>query len=89
MNTTINLEKFTTSFGSEILDQLYKETPIVNATMDDFFKLPVNEGYKSSAEANINEMKTEEKEVEISLRFIEKDVNDNIEIVESKIDENK
>ena len=42
-----DLEKFT-SESNDILERLFRETPIVIKTFDDFFKLPVNEKYKKS-----------------------------------------
>jgi len=35
---------------SNIIDRLYKETPIQIISFDDFLKLPVNEEYKKSQE---------------------------------------
>jgi len=38
------------SEDSDIIERLYKETPIQTASFDDFFKLPVNEEYKKNQE---------------------------------------
>ena len=54
-----NFEKFIPSFGSEILDALYRETPIIESTFEDFLKLPTIEGYKKNPESKIDEIKTE------------------------------
>ena len=45
---TFKIEKFTPSFGSEILDELYKETPILQGDLNDFLNLPLNESYKKN-----------------------------------------
>ena len=34
----------------DIIERLYKETPIQTASFDDFLKLPVNEAYKKNQE---------------------------------------
>ena len=40
-----DLEKFT-SESNDILERLFRETPITIKTFEDFLKLPVNEEYK-------------------------------------------
>ena len=81
---SFNFEKFIPSFGSEILDELYKETPIIETSFEDFLKLPTIEGYKKNAESKIEEIKTEEKEPEMLLGITEKDISENIVIDDSK-----
>jgi hypothetical protein len=44
-----DLEKFT-SESNDILERLFRETPIDIKTFDDFLKLPVNEDYKKNQE---------------------------------------
>ena len=44
-----DLEKFT-SESNDILERLFRETPITIKTFDDFLKLPVNEEYKKNQE---------------------------------------
>lgn len=44
-----DLEKFT-SESNDILERLFRETPIIIKTFDDFLKLPVNEEYKKNQE---------------------------------------
>lgn len=78
MSSNFNFDKFIPTFGSEILDELYKETPIVSTSFEDFLKLPVNEGYKPREESKTEEIKTEKEEIEMSLGFIEKNVDDKI-----------
>ena len=71
MNSKYSLEKFLPTFGSEILDELYKETAIIDSTFDDFLNLPVREDYKPSEKTNIEESKTEKKEPTIELGFVD------------------
>ena len=48
----INLDKFNYSSSPNILNEMYKETPINEIlTMEDFLKLPVNESYKKNKES--------------------------------------
>ena len=71
MNSKYTLEKFLPTFGSEILDELYKETAIVESTFDDFLNLPVRKDYKPSEKTNIEEAKTENIEPIVELGFVE------------------
>jgi len=62
---TFKIEKFTPSFGSEILDELYKETPILQGDLNDFLNLPLNENYKKSE--SVKEITIEKNEPIITL----------------------
>ena len=44
-----DLEKFT-SESNDILERLFRETPITIKTFEDFLKLPVNEEYNKNQE---------------------------------------
>lgn len=67
MTTNINLEKLIPSFGSEILDALYSESTIVEASFDDFLNLPVKEGYEPNKDSKIELAQTEDKVPDLSL----------------------
>ena len=62
---TFKIEKFTPSFGSEILDELYKETPICQGDLNDFLNLPLNENYKK--DESVKEISIEKDEPIITL----------------------
>lgn len=71
MNRNFSFEKFTPSFGSEILDALYKETPIIENTFVDFLRLPTKDNYKPSNITNFEKCKTETEPIKIDLGIIE------------------
>jgi hypothetical protein len=73
-----SFDKFIPSFGSEILDVLYKETPIIQGDLDAFLKLPLNEGYKKNQEAK--EITIEKSEPVIELGVDEPYVKDFISL---------
>ena len=53
MNQEFDISLFTFQKG-DIVERLYKETPIIcNGNLDDFLKLPVNENYKKEQEKKI------------------------------------
>ena len=49
---SFNFEKFIPSFGSEILDELYRETPIIETSFEDFLKLRLNQGAEEDKKMN-------------------------------------